>query len=65
MKRDDDIKDAGQKTTVICRIKTDDQHRLSHLCNELENGTILEESINIHPNNIAKAYVVLYKYKIP
>ena len=47
----------------MCLIKTYESQRFSHIWNELENGTILGESTNIHPKNISKAYNVLCKYK--
>ena len=46
----------------MCLIKTYESQRFSHIWNELENGTILGESTNIHPKTISKAYNVLCKY---
>ena len=48
-----------------CLIEKSDPQRFFHIWNELEKGTILGESTNMYPENIAKAYDVLCNYKTP
>ena len=58
-------KEDRKRMDAMCLIKTADPQQFYHLWNELENGAILGDSTDMHPNTIAKAYGVLCKYKSP
>ena len=60
-KHADNDKYYGQHMAVMCIIKKSDPQELYHLCNDLENGTILGEYADMYPKTIAKAYDVICK----
>ena len=62
-KHADDIKYSGQRMADMCLIETSDPQQFSHIWNGLLNGNILEESNDMYPKTISKAYDVIFKYK--
>ena len=52
-KHNGDAKDSGKHMADIFLVETDGPQLFSHLCNELENGTILGESTDMYPETIS------------